>query len=192
MADSEDTTRLSDLLGRAHTGEPGALGLVFEAAYPELCVLARARLRGSGQGAQGGLETTVLVHEAFLRLAHRGQLQAEHRGHFFKYAGRVMRSVIVDSVRERLALRRGGGAPHAALTTQITADGLGGEDEILRVHEALDSLADCDPRLVDVVHMRYFGGMTDGEIAEVLGVTDRTVRRDWDKARLLLLEALGA
>jgi RNA polymerase sigma factor (sigma-70 family) len=74
----------------------------------------------------------------------------------------------------------------------VQASGLGGEEEILRVHEALDGLADCDPRLIDVVQMRYFGGMTDAEIAQALGVTDRTVRRDWEKARLLLMEALGA
>lgn len=184
MTEPDDKTRLSELLGLAKSGEPGALAQVFDAAYPELCALARARLRGRGPSREGELATTALVHEAFLRFARGGQMQAEHRAHFFKYAGRVMRSVIVDSVRERLALRRGGGAPHAPLTTQVQPHGLGGEDEILKVHEALDSLADFDPRLVEVVQLRYFGGMTDAEIAQVLGVTDRTVRRDWEKARI--------
>ena len=188
MTNADEPTRLSLLLGLAREGADGALAAVFEAAYPELCVLARARLRGGGQAA---LETTALVHEAFLRFAQRGQIDAEHRGPFFSYVGRVMRSVIVDSVRERSALRRGGGAPHSALTTQVQAEGLGGEEEILKVHEALDGLADIDPRLVEVVQLRYFAGMTDAEIAGVLGVTDRTVRRDWEKARLLLLEALA-
>lgn len=189
MTDSSETQRLSLLLDLARAGAPGALASVFESAYPELCALASARLRGRGQG--GSLETTALVHETFLRFAQRGELQAEDRAHFFKYAGRVMRSVIVDGIRERMAQRRGSGAPHIALTTQVQPDGLGGEEEILRVHEALDGLADCDPRLIEVVQLRYFGGMTDSEIAEVLGVTDRTVRRDWEKARLLLTEALA-
>ncbi len=192
MSESPEKTRLSELLGLANSGAPGALAQVFDEAYPELCTLARARLRSRGQIGGGELATTALVHEAFLRFAQGGKVQAEHRGHFFRYAGRVMRSVIVDTARERLAQRRGGGAPHSALTTQVQASGLGGEEEILNVHEALDSLADCDPRLIDVVQMRYFGGMTDAEIAQALGVTDRTVRRDWEKARLLLLEALGA
>jgi RNA polymerase sigma factor (TIGR02999 family) len=180
-------SRISHLLSLAREGEDGALGSVFEAAYPDLCTIARARLRAGGRGA---LETTALVHEAFLRFAQRGELKPEHRGHFFKYMGRVMRSVIVDSVRERTAARRGGGAPHSALNTQVQPEGLGGEEEILKVHEALDQLAEVDPRLVEVVQLRYFAGMTDLEIAGVLGVTDRTIRRDWEKARLLLLEAL--
>jgi RNA polymerase sigma factor (TIGR02999 family) len=188
MADPDEPTRLSHLLGLARDGAEGALAAVFEAAYPELCVLARARLRGRGQAA---LETTALVHEAFMRFAQRGEIDAEHRGPFFSYVGRVMRSVIVDSVRERSAQRRGGGAAHSPLTTHVQPEGLGGEEEILKVHEALDGLADIDPRLVEVVQLRYFAGMTDAEIAGVLGITDRTVRRDWEKARLLLLEALG-
>ena len=97
--------------------------------------------------------------------------------------------MIVDFVRRQQADRRGGAAPHLTLTTQI--EGLpSGENEILRVHEALDEMAALDPRLAQVVEMRYFAGMTEAEIAEVLGVTDRTVRRDWEKARLLLREAL--
>lgn len=181
---------MSLLLDLARAGESGALASVFEKAYPELRALASARLRGRGAGGSGSLATTTLVHETFLRLAQRSELNVEDRAHFFKYAGRVMRSVIVDIARERMAQRRGGGAPHVALTTQLQPDGIGGEEEILRVHQALDSLADYDPRLIEVVQLRYFGGMTDGEIATVLGVTDRTVRRDWEKARLLLTEAL--
>jgi RNA polymerase sigma factor (TIGR02999 family) len=181
--------RLSMLLGRAREGDPQAFQAVFEAAYPELRALARARLRRQQPGG-GGLETTALVHEAYLRFAGSAELAAEHRAHFFRYASRVMRSVIVDAIRERAAQRRGGGSPHDELTSQIAPLRGGGEQEVLNVHEALDGLAEYDPRLVDVVHMRYFGGMTDREIASVLGVTERTVRRDWEKARLLLLEAL--
>ena len=183
--------RLSLLIDLARDGVPGALASVFDAAYPELCALASARLKARGRGPDAALETTMLVHETFLRLAQAGDLPVQHRSHFFKYAGRVMRSVIVDCVRERLAQRRGGGAAHVALTTQMRPDELGAEEEILRVHEALDGLGELDPRLIEVVQLRYFAGMTDTEIGEVLGVTDRTVRRDWDKARLLLAEALS-
>jgi RNA polymerase sigma factor (TIGR02999 family) len=185
--------RISLLLGMARDGEEGAMKALFEAAYPELRSLARARLRRSqpsDRGAAAMLQTTMLVHEAYLKFASSGELQHQHRAHFFRYASRVMRSVIIDLIREQAAARRGGGSPHHSFTTQLQPLIAGGEEEILKVHEALDGLADYDKRMVDVVHMRYFAGMTDREIAEVLGVTERTVRRDWEKARLLLLEAL--
>ena len=184
-----EPARLSLLLGLAKSGDPEALSAVFEAAYPELRTLARARLRRQQSGADM-LQTTALVHEAYLRVASSAQLQTEHRAHFFRYASRVMRSVIVDLIRERAAQRRGGGSPHHAFTTQIEPLMDGGEEEILKVHEALDGLAAYDSRLIDVVHMRYFAGMTDREIGSVLNIDERTVRRDWEKARLLLLEAL--
>ena len=101
-----------------------------------------------------------------------------------------MRSVIVDFARRSHAERRGGDAAHITLTTQIDERIPNGATEILRVHEALDEIASLNPRMAQVVEMRYFGGMTEPEIAEALGVTGRTVRRDWEKARLLLREAL--
>ena len=101
-----------------------------------------------------------------------------------------MRSVIIDSVRERQAERRGGNPERLTLSTQLL-DGLeGANEDVLRVNEALDSLAQAEPRLAKVVEMRYFGGYTEVEIAETLELTERTVRRDWDKARLLLSEML--
>ena len=134
------------------------------------------------------------MHESFLRLAGRvNALQFQSRGHFYAYAARVMRSVIVDLVREQAADRRGGGAAHVTLDT-VLGDGLAdphGDAEALRVDEALTALATVEPRLAQVVEMRYFAGMTDDEIAQVLGLTDRIVRRDWDKARLLLRSMLA-
>jgi RNA polymerase sigma factor (TIGR02999 family) len=100
--------------------------------------------------------------------------------------------VIVDCVRERRAERRGGAAQHVTLDTQVSDAAPTGGQEILNVHEALDELARYDERMARVVEMRYFAGMTEGEIADALGVTDRTVRRDWEKARLLLAEALAS
>ena len=163
----------------------------WEAAYPELKKIARARLHAAQHGAPG-LNTTALVHESFLRLAGRVEaLHFDSRGHFYAYAARVMRSVIVDLVREHAADRRGGGAALLTLDT-VVANGLASPEdaEALRVNEALDALATVEPRLAQVVEMRYFAGMTDAEIADVLGLTDRTVRRDWDKARLLLRSML--
>jgi RNA polymerase sigma factor (TIGR02999 family) len=102
----------------------------------------------------------------------------------------MMRSIIVDFARAKAAERRGGDAPHLTLNTELVDGTPAGEQEILHVHEALADIARLDPRLAQVVEMRYFGGMTDAEIGAALGLTDRTVRRDWDKARLLLAAAL--
>ena len=97
-----------------------------------------------------------------------------------------MRSVIVDFARQRLAERRGGDAVHVPLDAQLAENLRAGEDEVLQINDAIEALQGEDPRLVQVVEMRYFAGMTEQEIAVVLGVTDRTVRRDWEKARMLL------
>lgn len=102
------------------------------------------------------------------------------------WAGRVMRCVIVDFARRRLAVRRGGGVRRVTLTVQLPTADVAGEDQILRVHDALEEMARHESRMAQIVEMKYFGGMTESEIAESLGVTDRTVRRDWEKARLLL------
>jgi RNA polymerase sigma factor (TIGR02999 family) len=157
--------------------------------YPQLRRLARARLRTTGRDS--ALDTGSLVHESYLRFAEAGRLQLNDRVHFLRWAGHVMRSVIVDLARSRTAQRRGGGAAHVALTTRMGDPSTGGADDILRVHEALEALAVAAPRLAQVVEMRYFGGLTEQEIADALGVTERTVRRDWDKARLLLHDALS-
>jgi RNA polymerase sigma factor (TIGR02999 family) len=179
---------LTVLLGRVQAGDPSARDALFAAAYDNLKRLARARLRGGGRNAE--LDTTALVHEAYLRFVSGGQLRAQDRRAFFAYASRVMRSVIVDNARERLAQRRGGDQAHLTLTTQM-ADGLAADEEaIVRVHEALSVLEAADPRLAQVVEMRYFGGYTEQEIADALDVTERTVRRDWEKARLMLEVAL--
>jgi RNA polymerase sigma factor (TIGR02999 family) len=180
---------LTDLIRLARDGDEAALRGLFDAAYQDLHRLARRRLTYNARGVL--LDTTSLVHESYLRFANAGELNVTDRQHFLRYAANVMRSVIVDFVRERRAERRGGAAPHVTLNTQAHAEGLQGEDEILRVHEALNELSRYDERLVRVVEMRYFAGMTEIEIADALGITDRTVRRDWEKARLLLAEALA-
>ncbi len=136
------------------------------------------------------LDTTSLVHESYLKLVGNAALAVEDRHHFFAYASRVMRSVIVDFARARLAERRGGDADHVVLDTGLSDKLAAPENDVLRVHEALEVLAEADERLAQVVEMRYFGGMTEVEIAEALGLSERTVRRSWEKARLLLMAAL--
>lgn len=175
---------ISELVGRARAGEAGARNALFAAAYDELCALARARLRDGGRDTL--LDTRTLVHESYLRCMGSGALQAENRRAFFAYASQVMRSAIVDAVRERQAQRRGGLDECLTLDTERIGELAGGEDEVLNVHAALDTLAQVEPRLACVVEMRYFGGYSDEQIAEALQMTDRTVRRDWTKARLLL------
>jgi RNA polymerase sigma factor (TIGR02999 family) len=182
--DTDPMASLATLLQGVRDGVPGARDALFSATYGELRQLARARLRDGGRGTV--LDTTALVHESYLRFIRAGQLQAESRRAFFAYASQVMRSVIVDFVRERLAERRGGDLERLTLSTHVQDSVPAGEDEVLRVHEALQSVAAAEPRLAQVVEMRYFGGFNESEIADALGVTERTVRRDWDKARRLL------
>jgi len=129
---------------------------------------------------------TALVHESYLRLVQTGELKIEDRRAFFGYASQVMRSVIVDSARARMAERRGGDAQKMALSTDLEQD-LGQDEEgILHVHEALQDLEKADVRAAQMVQMRYFGGYSDKEIAETLRITERTVQRDWKKAKVLL------
>jgi len=155
--------------------------------YSELRRLARARLAGGVNYTL--LNTTDLVHESFLRLQRANPLAVNDSQHFLAYAAATMRSVIVDYVRHRRTARRGGGAEHVTLHTDVEpADA--SDDEIIDVHDALEVLETVDARLVKVVEMRYFGGLTDVEIGRALGVTERTVRRDWDRARLLLAGVL--
>jgi RNA polymerase sigma factor (TIGR02999 family) len=136
------------------------------------------------------LDTTSLVHESYVRFMKAGRLSSLDRSQFLAYASRAMRSVIVDLVRHRRAGRRGGGDIHNPLDQEAEAKANLGEEDILRVNEALDELTKVDQRLAQVVEMRYFAGLEEREIASSLGVTERTVRRDWRKARLLLSLAL--
>ena len=161
---------------------------LFELLYHELRRLARSRLASGGRNVL--LDTTALVHESFLRLQGAGKVQLADRNHFMAYAATAMRSVIVDFVRRRSTEKRGGDVDHVTLDTGV-ADSLGATDgEIVDVHEALEALGEVDARLVQVVEMRYFAGLSDDEIGAALGITGRTVRRDWERARLLLAEML--
>jgi DNA-directed RNA polymerase specialized sigma24 family protein len=136
----------------------------FSRAYDELRDLARAQL--GRHGSTPTVNTTVLVHEAYLKLSARQDLQPKDRAHFFALAARAMRFVLVDHARSRLAAKRDGGA--------VTFD------------EALEQLERSSPRLAQVVHLRFFAGLSHVEIAEILEVSEPTVKRDWARARAWL------
>jgi len=179
---------LSRLLKAVGEDDSNAKNLLLAMMYEELHSLAHARLRKSSGSRP--LDTTELVHESYLRLLKATRVDINDRAHFFAYAAKVMRSIIVDFVRARRAERCGGKAIMVTLDTSVEDRNRASEEEIIRVSEALEELAQLEPRLVQVVEMRYFGGLTEEEVASVLGVTERTVRRDWRRARLLLSAAL--
>ncbi len=163
----------------------------FSEHYPELRRLAHLRLHRDGGGF--ALETTALVNECYLKLRGINSLAEAERTHFMAYASRTMRSIIVDLVREQLALRRGGDMNMVTLNTQIaenTPDANSGQYDVLQIHEALNQIEQLEPRLAQVVELRYFGGLSFSEMAEALDLNERTIRRDWEKAKLLLLAIL--
>jgi RNA polymerase sigma factor (TIGR02999 family) len=179
---------VTSLLFAARNDDSQAMNRLFEVLYDDLRLLAHAKLRRSAPMTV--LDTTALVHESYLRFLRTGDLKVEDRPHFLAYAARVMRSIVVDLIRSRLADRHGGDALHVTLNTEIAESASVREDEVIMVNDALEELATIDPRLVKVVEMRYFAGMSEDEIAESLGVSVRTVERDWEKARLFLYRAL--
>ena len=155
--------------------------------YAELMHMARAQLARAGTMS---LDAPSLVHEAYLRFQGQGAIESAQRNVFFAYSAQVMRTVIVDYVRERRAQKRGGGEPMLTLTTGVPGSGIG-EDVIEPMHAALQALEKIDPRSHQVVELRYFGGLTEEEIAEVLAISVPTVKRDWRKARAFLFDAIG-
>lgn len=181
---------ITQLLQAARRGDHDAADQVVSSLYADLQRLARRQVRDAGHLTL--LDTTALVHEAWLRLANsQGGAEFPDRRHFLAYAAQAMRSVVVDLVRARQAERRGGGQADVTLDTVMT-DQLSRDDaHILRVHEALNELAQLEPRLAQVVEMRYFAGLQEQEIAQALGVTERTVQRDWQKARVFLSLSLS-
>jgi RNA polymerase sigma factor (TIGR02999 family) len=183
---------ITTLLQRARAGDDrAAIDQVIAALYPDLHRMARAYLARNGTITL--LDATSLVHEAYERLRRVSQLDASCRGQFLSYASQVMRSVMVDFVRKRRAGRRGGGNANAnvPLSTGLRDESEAAVDaEIELVHDALLELEATDPRLKQLVEMRYFGGLSDQDIAQAMGVNERSVRRDWQRARLLLRVAI--
>ncbi|QJR16130.1 ECF-type sigma factor [Usitatibacter palustris] len=181
-------SEIASALERLESGDRAALDRAFEAFYPDLKRIAHARLRGTGLNGQ--LQTTALVNESYLKLASGPTRAFPDRLHFIAYAARTLRTLIIDAVREERALRRGGGAEIVTLDTAAGA-GLPPSLDLERVDDALTSLATIDPPLARLVEMRFFGGLTEPEVATALGISERTVRREWQKARALLLTLIG-
>jgi RNA polymerase sigma factor (TIGR02999 family) len=184
----ERTNDLSELLRATAGSDAAAIEKLFGTLYEELRGLAHFRLRRSPSMTL--LDTTGLVHESFLRCVNAWRVLEADRGRFLSYAARAMRSVVIDYLRRRSSEQHGGQATHVTLDTALAESVSAPEDQLLRINEALDEIAASEPRLVRVVEMRFFAGLTEAEIATTLGITERTVRRDWDKARVMLSLAL--
>lgn len=179
---------VTDLLRRVRDDDRAAFDQLFAIVYGDLHRMAQARLASDSPITL--LDPTSLVHEAYLRLRDAARLDLASRMQFIAYAARVLRSIIVDFARQRLAQRRGGAAVHLTLTSGLARE-IGADDsDIVHIDEALEVLAESDPRLRSVVEMRYFAGLGEQEIAAALEVTERTVRRDWQRAKLLLSVSL--
>ncbi len=179
---------ITALLHSARAGDSQALDQLFQRLYPELRRIAHLRLRRGF--ADPDLGTTALVNECYVKLRNGQHLEVADQAHFFAYMASAMRSIIVDIARAKASDRRGANAPHVTLDDDLAGSDAAAQDQILRVHEALEEMREFDARLAQLVEMRYFGGLSDPEIASALDVTDRTVRRDWRKARVLLSLAL--
>lgn len=178
---------VSELLQRAAAGEESARDALFASLYPQLRRLAHARLRDTHGLSQ--LQTTALVHEAYLRLAGN-RTRAEDAAQFLAYAAHVMRSIIVDQARRALTEQHGGGVQHVEFDAEHHDVPAGGAAEIVRVHDALLALESADPRAAKVVELRYFAGYDEEETARIMGLALRSVQRLWAKSRLLLGEHL--
>lgn len=174
-----DTRQVTDLLLQMRRGDPEAMDRLFPLVYEELRRLAHAQLRRERPGHTLG--TTGLVHETYVRMVDQTRVEWRDRGHFLMVAAWAMRRILVDYARRNRAARRGGGSVRFTLDADVPAAERG--EMLLALDEALERLAALDRRLSQVVEYRYFGGLTEEETAEVLGVTRRTVQRDWAKAR---------
>jgi len=176
-------SEITQLLRSANAGDMDASRELFSRMYADLKRLAHGNLYRNGGRAE--LNTTMLVHESYLRLAARGGLAPADRPAFFAYIGKVMRSVVLDTVRERRAEKRGGGVEPLQLTTGVASEVID-DEQLLAIDEALDALERLAPELRKLVEMRYFAGLTVAEISEASGRSVRSVERDWEKARALL------
>ncbi len=178
---------LGSLVERSQLGDAQAANQLFTALYAELHRLARREVHRLG--AFTPLGATTLLHEAYLDISQRDALAFPDRAHFMAYAARAMRGVVIDRVRERHAQKRGGGLDITSLDTE-TADQCPEPEKLDDIGEALDELALLEPALAQVVDLKFFCGFSMVEIAELMGTSERTAQRQWEKARLLLFRAM--
>lgn len=182
-------TQVTRLIGEIQDGHDSAAERLLPLVYPELRALAADHFRG--QRPDHTLQPTALVHEVFIRLVGNTTIEWEGKSHFFAVAARAMRNVLADHARSRRTAKRGGD------WERLTLSGVGGEGQdreydALDIHEALEQLTEWNERLGKIVELRFFAGLNVEEAAHVLGVAERTVRREWRLARAWLLEHLDA
>jgi len=187
MATSSDATVL---LHSSRAGDRQALDELFSLTYEELKRAAHFRL---GRGRAGEtLNTTALVHEVYVRMVDQTRVEWADRAHFLAIASRAMRFVLIDHLRARSALKRGAAEEPVSLdSVEVEEAGVQSGSDLLALNEALERLGTLSPRLGQLVEYRFFGGLTHEEIAEVMGVSVRTVKRDWTRARTWLYEMLA-
>lgn len=183
------TSDVTSLLLAWGEGDADALEKLLPVVYPELLKIAHARMRAEGP-RHLTLQTTALVHEAYLRLVDGTRVPYQNRAHFYALCARLMRRILVDRARARRSTKRGGDARPVAWVDRHGAV-LARDEELLALDEALGRLAAADSRLAEVVQLRYFGGLTVEETAQVLQTPRDTVMRDWKAARLWLGRELG-
>jgi RNA polymerase sigma factor (TIGR02999 family) len=185
MSTAHDVTQL---LVEFQEGDATAADRLWSEVYDELRRIAHHRLRH--ERSSHTMSTTALVHEAYLKLIDHANVEWEDRLHFFALSSRIMRNILIDYARRRSAQKRGGDSPHLRLDDAIISADMSAE-VFLALDDALKQLTQLDERLGRVVEYRFFGGMQEQEIADLLGVSKRTVRRDWRKAKAWLGRALA-
>jgi RNA polymerase sigma factor (TIGR02999 family) len=180
-----DAARIATAYDAAERGDPAAIEQLFSSLYRELHSLAKRQLYRGAYGAT--LSATTLLHEAYMDLAGSG-VAFPDRARFFAYAARAMRGLIIDYIRQRRALKRGGGFQLTTLDT--VGESVPSPDEMSKLNDALAALERTDVTLAGLVDLKFFCGFSFAEIAALRGVSERTVQRDWSKARLLLHDML--
>jgi RNA polymerase sigma factor (TIGR02999 family) len=177
---ADGQTGITQLLLDAREGGEQALERLFPIVYDRLHQIAHAHLGRHGEGST--VSTTALVHEAYLKFVDAQRVEWQDRNHFFSLASRAMRQILIDYARKHRASRRGGDL-HRVDLDDVQIAVIDRADTLVALDEALTRLAGFSPRMAQVVELKFFGGLTEEEAAQVLGVTDRTVRREWIKAR---------
>jgi RNA polymerase sigma factor (TIGR02999 family) len=182
------TLGVTDLLVDWSNGDQKALDRLMPLVYEELRKIARRQLGFENRGHT--LQSTALVHEAYLRIVDQNRVQWRDRAHFFAVAAQMVRRVLVDHARERHAAKRGGGAQKVSLDESIRAP-LREDVDLLSLNEALDALTELDAQQAKIVELRFFAGLTNSEAAEALGIGTATVQRDWVTAKAWLFDRLN-
>jgi RNA polymerase sigma factor (TIGR02999 family) len=186
--DEPSPGEITRLLHQHLAGDAVAFEQLVPLVYRRLQELARRQLRRQGSGET--LDTTALVHEAYLQLVDETGVSWQDRTHFYAITARAMRRIIVDHVRQRVALKRGGGQAPIALDDELVGGARDETELVIAVDRALESLAAFNERLARLVECRFFAGMTEEETAAALGVSLRTVQRDWIRAQAWLRREL--